>query len=375
MNMKSRAGTFTNLCFAIVTCLLLAGCATDTTCKYAWKEPIFFPPAPDEPRIQYLTGINSSTDIGDGKKKGGISLFATDKDKPDTDITLGKAFGITVHKGKIYVAQGMEQRISIIDLNKGTFTEPSGSKAGRGLLNYPINITLDDEDNLYVADTGRHEIVVYDAKGNFKTSFGKGLAPKSKITDVKFYKGKLYALDMGTHLMRVLDPKTGEQQQEFGKSDKPGQSLMLPGNFIIDDEGNLYITNLASNKVIKLDQDGNYLDSFGGVGDQFGQFSKPKGIALDGEKRVYVVDGGTNIVQLFNDKFQTLTYFGWPGLAYGSLNIPSGITTSTENVEYFQKFAAPGFKVSFLIYVLSQFGQEYCIPRITVYGFGQMEKK
>lgn len=373
--MKHFAWTFKKACYTLLTCLLLSGCATDETCKYISKEPIFFPPAPDEPRIQYLTGINSSDDIATVKKKRGISLFVTGNEQSDITTTLGKAYGITTHKGKIYIAQGMVQRISIIDIATGTFTEPAGTKSGRGVLKYPLNLTLDDDDNLYVADTLRREVVVYDAKGNFKTSFGKAFGPLSKITDVKVFKGKLFALDMGSQLVRVLDRVTGEQLSEFGKNDKPGRSLALPGNFTFDDDGNLYIANLGSNKIIKLDQDGNYIDSFGGVGDQFGEFSKPKGIALDKEKRIYVVDGGTNIVQLFNDKFRTLTYFGWPGLAYGSLNNPAGIAISSENVDYFQKYAAPGFKVSFLIYVVSQFGQEFCIPRISVYGFGQMEKK
>jgi hypothetical protein len=143
----------------------------------------------------------------------------------------------------------------------------------------------------------------------------------------------------------------------------------------MDSDGNIYTTNIGNNMVMKYDLDGNFLGSFGGVGDQFGMFAKPKGIALDDAKRIYVVDGGTNLVQLFDEKFRLLTLFGWPGLPYGSLNGPAGIAISTENTSYFQKFAAPGFKVEALIYVVSQFGQEFCIPRITVYGIGQMEKK
>jgi sugar lactone lactonase YvrE len=374
--MRPHAGTFKNVCYSLLACLLLAGCASDNTCKYLAKTPIFFPPPPDEPHIQYLTGINSTEDITVGEKKsGGIKLLVTGKEKADVVKKLGKSYGIEVHKGKIYVAEGMDRRITIIDLSTGTFEVPEGTKIPRGALAYPINLALDDDDNLYVADTARREIVVYDAQGNFKTSYGKGLGPKSKITDVKIYKGKLFALDLGSNLVRVLDRTTGEQQAEFGNTGKPEQRLALPGNFTMDSDGNLYITNIGSNKVIKLDQDGNFLDSFGGVGDQFGQFSKPKGIALDSDKQIYVVDGGTNVVQLFNDKFRILSYFGWPGLEHGSLNGPAGITISTENIAYFQKYAAPGFKITSLIYVVSQFGQEFCIPRITVYGLGQMVKK
>lgn len=378
--MKSYIVPFRNPSWFLLACLtlsimLLAGCASDHSCRYIPDKPIFFPPAPDEPHIQYLTGINSTDDIGEAKKQSTLSLVVSGKEKPDVLKKIGKAYGITAHKGKLYVSEGMYKNISIVDPVKGTIETLEGIKTPKGALGYPVNTALDDAGNLYVADTGRREIVVYDAQGNFKTTFGRGIDPKSKITDVQIYNGKLFALDLGTSRVRVLDLKTGEQLSEFGPSEEPNQSLRLPGNFTFDSAGNLYISNIGNNKVIKLDQDGNFLGSFGGLGDQFGQFAKPKGIAVDKDGQIFVVDGGTNVVQLFDDKFRLLTYFGWPGLPYGSLNGPAGVAVSTENVDYFQKYAAPGFKVEMLIYVVSQFGQEFCIPRISVYGLGRMEKK
>lgn len=333
----------------------------------------FFPPAPDEPHIQYLTGINSSDDIGTTKKQGGFSLVVTGQERPDVIKKLGKAYGITSYKGKLYVVEGMNARVSIIDLVAGTIDYPAGLSTPKGALKYPVNCALDDEGYLYVADTARREIVVYDPAGNFSNSF-HGPLPESKFVDVKIYKGKLYALDLGTNRIRVLDRKTGEQREEMGYIEKPGQSVRVPSNLFIDSTGNIFTSNTGSNMIIKYDQDGNFLGSFGGMGDQIGMFAKPKGVAVDDAGRIFVVDGGTNVVQLFDDQFRPLTYFGWPGLAYGSLNGPAGIATSKENVEYFQKFAAPGFKVETLIYVVSQFGQEFCIPRISVYGLGQMQK-
>jgi len=378
--MKPYARIFRNFLYPLLICmmlfvLLLSGCASEKTCNYIPKSPLFFPPAPDEPHIQYLTGINSSDDIGEKKKQSGISLVVTGKEQPDVLKKIGKAYGITAYKGKLYVAEGMYKRVSIVDPVNGTIETLKGANTPKGGLGYPVNIALDDDGNIYVADTARREIVVYDAAGNFKTAFGKELGPTAKITDVNIYKGKLFALDLGTSKVRVLDRTTGAQLAEFGPSDKPDQSLRLPGNFAMDSDGNLYITNIGTSMVVKLDQDGNFLGSFGGLGDRFGQLVKPKGIALDKDKRIYVVDGGANVVQLFDDKFRLLTFFGWPGLPYGSLNGPAGIAISTENIEYFKKFAAPGFKVEALIYVVSQFGQEFCIPRISVYGLGSMEKK
>jgi DNA-binding beta-propeller fold protein YncE len=353
---------------------LLAGCSTPDVCRYVADKPLFFPLPPDEPHIQYLTGINSMEDIGEGKKKGSsISLFKTAA--PEVIKKIGKAYGIDTHKGKIYVAEGMNGRIDILDPARGTFESPPGILTPRGVLKYPVNTTVDDEGNLYVADTVRKEIIVYDAAGNFTAALPEKFDANSKIVDVKVFDGKLYTLDLGSSRIRVLDRKTGAQISEFGYIEQPNQSVRLPSNLAMDAVGNMYVTNIGNNLITKYDRDGHFLGSFGGSGDAVGKFIKPKGIALGPEGFIYVVDGGGNVVQVFDEKFRLLTYFGWPGLPVGSLSSPAGIAITTDNLEYFKKFAAPGFKMDYLIFVVSQFGQEFCIPRISVYGFGQMQKK
>ncbi|HJV64479.1 MAG TPA: hypothetical protein VJ550_01970 [Geomonas sp.] len=359
----------------LLLALLVSGCATKKACEYISDSPVFFPPAPDEPHIQYLAGINSSDDIGTVKKQTSFSILATGSEAPDVIKKIGKAYGITYHKGKLYVAEGMNGRIDIIDPVKGTFDSPIGLSTPKGALRYPINMTLDDDGTLYVADTARREIVVYDPAGNFARALPEPWTPRSRIVDVKIFRGKLYALDITAGKIRVLDKKTGEQELEMGFIEKPDQSLRLPSNMYINDAGTIFISNIGNNRVMKYDIDGNFLGSFGGSGDTIGSFVKPKGIALSPEGWIFVVDGGTNVVQLFDEKFRPLTYFGWPGLPWGSLNGPAGIAITTDYVPYYQKYAAPGFKVDYLVFVVSQFGQEFCVPRISVYGVGHMQKK
>jgi DNA-binding beta-propeller fold protein YncE len=243
------------------------------------------------------------------------------------------------------------------------------------VLKAPANLAFDSEDNLYVADTERKEIVVYNKDGYYINAFGKNLEKGSKIVSVGVFQDKLYALDLGTSRIRILDRKTGEETGSLGYIEKPNQSLRAPVNFTFDASGSIYVTNTGNNKVMKYDIDGNLLGSFGGIGERAGNFIRPRGIAVDDAGRIFVVDAGFNTVTIFDDKFRLLTIFGWPGLETGSLDLPAGIAITKENLAYFQKYAVPGFQLESLIYVINQYGQDWCIPRISVYGLGEMQRK
>jgi sugar lactone lactonase YvrE len=354
----------------VVLIILISGCATEQKCS---TKPTFFPPPPDEPRIQYLTGITSSKDVCAKESQSTFSFIVTGKEAPSVIHKIGKAYGIAAHDNKLYVAESSTGRVTIVDpVNKG-FEYLKGLANPKGVLQVPVNLAFDQEGYMYVADTGRREIVVYDKSGEYVKAFGRDIDKGSKIVSVATYKDKLYALDLGTSRIRVLDRKTGEQQAIFGYIEKVNQSLRAPDNFVIDANGGIYVANIGDNKVKKYDIDGNYIMSIGGIGDQFGQFVRPRGVAVDDAGRIFVVDAGFNTVQIFDDQARLLTIFGWPGLETGSLNLPAGIAVTKENLQFYQQYAVPGFKLEELIFVINQSGQDLCIPRISVYGLGQME--
>ncbi|NTW88079.1 MAG: hypothetical protein HGB26_02920 [Desulfobulbaceae bacterium] len=354
---------------------ILSGCATKTVST----GPVFFPPPPDEPRIQYLTGINDSRDLlGEKRTSSLVSLVVTGKDQGNQYRRLGKSFGIVAKNNKLYLCELGNHEVVIIDPVKKVFESPKGIFEKRGQLVSPLNMDVDKDGYMYVADTSRGDVVIYGPDGGFvktiSTSPPTNLPPEAKIVDVKVYGENLFLLDSGTGWIRVLNRKSLVEVNKIGKLDKPGESILLPVSMVIDDKGFIYVTNTGNGKTMKYDVDGNFLGALGKMGDKAGSFARPKGVAVDHEGRIYVVDAGLNAVQVFDDQMRLLIYFGWPGLEAGSLNLPSGIAVTKENLDIYQKFAAPGFQVETLIFVVSQFGQEFNIPRISVYGLGQMKK-
>ena len=95
-------------------------------------------------------------------------------------------------------------------------------------------------------------------------------------------------------------------------------------------------------------------------------FARPKGIAVDRQGLIYVADAATQVVQIFNSEGRLLLYFGQPGAStYGQLVLPASVKVDYDDVSYFEKYVAPGYKCEYLIVVISQFGAN----KVSVYGF------
>ena len=356
-----------NILFLVVLLVgvsMLIGCAG--TQVSGPSGPVFFPPAPNPPRIQYLTRISSSRDV-DNKKLGGLALVAVGDSQAEKTKPIIKPFGITVHGGKLYVCDTTAGRVIIIDPAKKSFDFLKGNYSF-GKLKKPIGLELDQDDNLYVADSMRQEVLVYGPSGNFLRSFGKSL--EMKPVDVAIDGEYLYVLDIKNHEVKVLDRKTGKLEETIGKTASGKYLLSMPISIDTGPKGSLFVSNMTSGKIVNLDRDGHLLGEFGKLGDGFGQFGRPKGITVDDHGRIYVVDAAHQNVQIFNKKGRLLMFFGDPGLPFGSLNLPAAIAVTSNGIDLFRQYIVPAFQVEQLIFVTSQFGP----AKISVYGLGQLKK-
>ena len=326
-----------------------------------------FPPPPNEPRIQYLTGISDSTEVEE--KRNNFSFVLTGGEQANVIKKIGKSYGMAAHKGKLYIAASASKQIVIIDFVNKKFEYVKGN-IGKGALKKPVNLDVDDDGSIYVADTGRNEIVVYDPDGNYVGAFGKDLE-KAKLVGVGVYGPYLYVPDFSTSEIRVLDKKTGVQVNSLGKGSDPTTSVVLPTNIAVDKSGLIYVSNTGTGNIMLLDRDGNVLKKLGKMGDSFSEFVRPRGVAIDDAGRVYVVDAGHANVQIFDKEGHLLTFFGNPDpkLEAGTLNLPAGIAVSSDNLQFFQKMAAPGFKLETVIFVVNQYG----IPSVSIFGLGEKE--
>ena len=345
------------LIVAVLLTVGLTACAGKSNVKQ-----VFWPPTPDLPRVQFLKSIKDSGDVIGSKS---LSLVNLGSSSGDDFVPIVKPYGITVANGKIYVCDTVQADVLIIDLpNKKMTRLPGNINAGR--LKKPINVAVDGKGNIYVADTSRLEVLQYAPDGSYLRSFGTG--KEMKPVDIRVDDMFIYILDHSSSQVQVFDIITGDFMKSIGGGDDPKRRLSGPTNMAADGKGALYVSNFGNGRIIKLDRDGNFLMGYGRLGITVGEFGRPRGIAVDNDGFIYVVDAAAQHVQIFDAQMRLLMFFGNPGTP-GSLNIPAGIAVSTDNLDYYQKMAAPGFILEKVLFVVSQVGDHM----VSIYGVGKKQ--
>jgi DNA-binding beta-propeller fold protein YncE len=335
---------------------LAAGCASGPKSKP--QDYTFFPPPPDEPRIQYLMSFGSESDLG---AKSKFSEFVVGEEKIHRPIW--KPYGIAVRKGQVYVCDTQAANVSTVDLvkRKMRYLRPTGQAA----MKSPINVAVDQDGTRYVTDTKRGQVLVYGPDDRLAAEIGR--MGEMKPCGIALAGDRLYVTDLSNHCVRVY--AKASRQLLFQIPRNPGDEkskLLSPTNVAIDPNGRICVSDTGGFAVQIYDAEGNHLRTMGEQGLEAGRFALPKGIGVDHEGRVYVVDAATAVVQLFDAEGRLLMFFGEPqSSGPGALYLPAGLAVDYTNAELFQSYAAPGFKLEYLIFITNQAGPQ----KVSVFGF------
>jgi DNA-binding beta-propeller fold protein YncE len=338
----------------LISLFIISCSASKETTKTT--ELIIYPAPPEKPRIQYLTSFSKSTDI-----TGEQSEFMSSIVGEEAERSLNKPYGISIYKGKIYICDTMLGGLIIVDLNNSTFE--NFIPKGMGQLKKPINCFTDSDGKLYVTDTERQQIVVFDANGNYVTSFGE--KEEVKPIDVNVDKKNIWVADLKNHKVMVYDKFNYKFKYSIpGENPDSAATLYSPTNLSIINN-NIYVSDFGDFNVKVYSKDGKYERTVGSYGRNLGQFVRQKGIAVDRDENLYVVDAGFENVQIFDKEGQLLMFFGGPYNGPGDMWLPAKVMIDYDNIELFQHYVNDKFNLKYLIFVTNQYGPD----KINVYGF------
>jgi peptidylamidoglycolate lyase len=113
----------------------------------------------------------------------------------------------------------------------------------------------------------------------------------------------VWVTDVALHQVFKFSPE-GNLLMALGEATVPGndaEHFNLPTDVAVADDGSFYVSDgYGNSRVVKFSKEGTYLFEWGTFGDKPGEFNTPHGIDLDKYGNVYVADRENNRIQKFD---------------------------------------------------------------------------
>ena len=202
------------------------------------------------------------------------------------------------HNNCLYVAESSDDRlIQKFDTSGNHLLQFGDKGAGNGQLSSPIGITTHN-NKVFVTDCSNSRISVFCTNGQFSHVIGKGqLAGPYDITVNNSNQLLVADAEHDCIYTFTLDGNYVSKFASFG-SDK-GQ-LRSPHGVTTDLYGFILVAENGNHHVSIFNKDGKFIHCFGSSGSDDGKFQYPYGIAISPNGNIYVSDFGNKRVQIFS---------------------------------------------------------------------------
>ncbi|MBI3478527.1 MAG: SMP-30/gluconolactonase/LRE family protein [Acidobacteria bacterium] len=304
--------------------------------KIVWPNP------PAITRIKFLSYFSGEKReaVAAAKKTGWmdrLSGAAVGQASPNERLffQLVRPYGVGVDtQGKVYIADEKVLAVFIFNPEDGKVELLKNGQHARFKL--ITGLTLDDADTLFVSDSALKHVLVFDKEHKVQASISEGIAVPAGLA-VDNENRFLYVADSERDQILVFD--ADPPYKLLRTIGKPGSKheLTTPGDFsrptnvAVDKDGNLYVSDTFNDRVEIFDADGNFIREFGKAGDGPGYFARPKGIAIDADGHVWVADAVQDRVQVFTPEGDLLIHLGGHGLLPGQFSTVAGLAIDKNN--------------------------------------------
>lgn len=208
---------------------------------------------------------------------------------------------IAVSQGKLYVVDGLNNRVAIYDLY-GQHLSDIKIDSPFGIYSY--------NGNLYVTSQKGKLYVI-------NGSSIKEIPLRGRPIDVVRVGDKLFVTNGKTESIDVYSLDGTFIRSIGGKGTIPGK---FTGIFLVDaSKDKVFVVDSINAKVQEFSKEGKFIKAFGKFGIEEGDLFRPKGVAYCGNDTVAVSDGITGAVQLFN------TYGGFLKVLAKGLKYPTAL--------------------------------------------------
>jgi len=232
--------------------------------------------------------------------------LVVNSDGNNVDLKIVNLRSVTSNsKGQILITDFHTHPIRIYSRDNGTLLSTLGtlSDSGEtGSFSYPEGISTDQNDNIYIADSGNHRLQVLSSSGEFLRALGSQGSEPGEFRNplgvtVDSRRNWVYVADSRNHRVQVFDLTDFTYIRTIGQGQgwEDGQ-LENPISVVINSKGEVIVSDHGNRRIqVFSEETGEFLRAFGG--DQLGN---PYHVAVDEADRVFVCDCDNNDVKVFS---------------------------------------------------------------------------
>jgi 4-amino-4-deoxy-L-arabinose transferase-like glycosyltransferase/sugar lactone lactonase YvrE len=218
---------------------------------------------------------------------------------------------------------------SIPIINAKLLWQTGGCGSGEGQFQSPHGLAVDQQGNIWVADTGNRRIVEINADGKYLMNFGQTgekagqfLQPYDLVVEQG---GNLVILDSESPNVLQRFTHTGVFQTSFGSS----LSTYSPRGLGIDHAGNLFIADTGGSRLLKISRNGDLLSQWRNNTGKIDLYQLVS-VAINSDGVIYIIDPNGWIWELrANGNFEN-----WPATAPADTATGPHISISSKSSIY-----------------------------------------
>ena len=199
---------------------------------------------------------------------------------------------------------------------------------------FPQQIAVDDERNIYVADTDNSRIQKFTNDGQFLSSWGTNGVENGELLSpvgIAIYENNVYVVDAKQYTVQKFD-SDGNFILKWGGYGKENGEFLSPQGITIDSSGIVYVADSKNYRIQQFTSDGEFLTSFGKYGYGDGRLKNPVDVAVY-EDFIYVSDSGGNKIEKYTSDGTFLKNFDY---RFGGFPVrPGGLTADPDGNIYF----------------------------------------
>lgn len=230
------------------------------------------------------------------------------------------------------------------------------ARGGDGFF-YPVSLTMDDDNRLYLLNRGTEtpvffpckRVTVFTVDEEFVREFGHKVPPEdanaSAINGGLMWPtsvaldsdGNAYVADEWLNRVSIYN-KDGDCTGIWGTHGDGEGQFDHPAGMAFDKDDNLYLVDSKNNRVQVFTKDGKFLFGWGQSGNGDSDFNFPWGIEIDKNGDVFVADWRNDRIQKFSSDGQFLMQFGASGQGDGEFNRPTDVAVDKDGTIYVTDF-------------------------------------